>query len=151
MTTSNRTATTKPYYELLRDSRWQRKRLEIMERDEFTCTKCGAADGATLNVHHTYYIKGHKPWDYDNDMLFTFCEECHKEMHEQKDKILLGMCSLDREQANGLALLQTYDCKDFLAFLSRSNVIPMSAVVACCNASLASYNHGVAVTREGVQ
>lgn len=35
-----------------------------------------------LNVHHTYYIKGCKPWEYENDSLVTLCEDCHKKRHE---------------------------------------------------------------------
>lgn len=69
---------TKPtYWELLRDPRWQRKRLEIMERDDFKCRECG--DGTTtLNVHHSYYAKSHKPWEYEDDSLRTLCEPCHE-------------------------------------------------------------------------
>ena len=35
-----------------------------------------------LNIHHTYYIEGHKPWEYENDTLVTLCEDCHKKRHE---------------------------------------------------------------------
>ena len=35
-----------------------------------------------LNIHHTYYVKGHKPWEYDNKALVTLCEKCHKKRHE---------------------------------------------------------------------
>jgi len=35
-----------------------------------------------LNIHHKYYIKGHKPWEYDNDALVTLCKDCHKKRHE---------------------------------------------------------------------
>lgn len=34
-----------------------------------------------LNIHHKYYIAGHKPWEYDNDALLTLCEDCHKNWH----------------------------------------------------------------------
>ncbi len=67
----------KTYAQLLRDPRWQRKRLEIMERDNYTCRRCEATD-KTLNVHHTYYEKGLMPWQYPNGSLYTFCEDCHK-------------------------------------------------------------------------
>ncbi len=67
------------YAELLRDPRWQRKRLEVMERDEFQCQECGSGT-RTLNVHHTYYAKGRKPWEYEADALRTLCEECHKRL-----------------------------------------------------------------------
>jgi len=65
-----------------RDSRWQKKRLEVMNRDEWTCRSCGASgDGVTLNVHHIYYESGKAPWDYENEMLITWCENCHYHVH----------------------------------------------------------------------
>lgn len=65
------------YWEQLRDPRWQKKRLEIMQRDEFTCQDCGDT-GKTLNVHHGYYAKGMAPWEYEDATLHTLCEDCHK-------------------------------------------------------------------------
>lgn len=57
---------------------WQKKRLEIMQRDEFTCRSCGA-DSVTLNVHHASpYKKGMAPWQYDESDLITLCEKCHE-------------------------------------------------------------------------
>lgn len=35
-----------------------------------------------LNIHHTHYTKGLKPWEYENDSLVTLCEDCHKKRHE---------------------------------------------------------------------
>lgn len=55
---------------------WQRKRLEIMQRDGFKCCVCGAAD-KPLMVHHHGYRKGALPWEYPDDELQTLCEECH--------------------------------------------------------------------------
>jgi len=64
------------YSDLLKDPRWQRKRLEIMHRDDFTCVVCGDKE-STLNVHHREYIAGRKPWEYENEDLITVCEDCH--------------------------------------------------------------------------
>lgn len=66
----------KTYYEKLKDPRWQRKRLEVMQRDDFACTRCGAKD-ETLNVHHWSYSKSGNPWDVGVDDLDTVCEYCH--------------------------------------------------------------------------
>lgn len=71
---------TTPYWQLLRDPRWQRKRLEIMQRADFECEYCGTAD-QTLNVHHKVYRKGAPPWDYPSDQLVCICECCHEEEH----------------------------------------------------------------------
>lgn len=65
------------YSEKLRDPRWQKKRLKIMERDEFKCRLCGSGD-KTLNVHHAYYRPKANPWDYPDEELTTLCEECHE-------------------------------------------------------------------------
>jgi hypothetical protein len=69
----------KSYYEKLRDPRWQKKRLEIMERDGFECTDCGSTT-KPLNVHHGYYEKGKDPWEYPANSLTTLCEDCHKQV-----------------------------------------------------------------------
>lgn len=69
------------YSELLKDPRWQRKRLEIFQRDQWACTHCGHNDRA-LHVHHKAYT-GASPWEYKNEFLITLCETCHKKEHEQ--------------------------------------------------------------------
>ena len=68
------------YHQSLKDGRWQRRRLEIMERDGFKCCDCGTTD--ELNVHHIQYIAGRKPWEYDDEDLITLCEKCHKKRHK---------------------------------------------------------------------
>lgn len=65
------------YWEKLKDPRWQKKRLEVLERDKFTCITCGDTE-STLHVHHGYYEKGLEPWEYELNTLWTLCEECHK-------------------------------------------------------------------------
>ena len=62
------------YSEKLKDPRWQKKRLEIMQRDGFKCKWCG--DGKnTLNIHH--YAYSGEPWEVDNNELVTICRHCH--------------------------------------------------------------------------
>lgn len=67
----------KAYSELLKSPKWQKKRLEILNRDSFTCKKCGDTE-TTLHIHHIEYHKGKKPWEYENQHLDTLCSECHK-------------------------------------------------------------------------
>lgn len=64
------------YSQKLKDPRWQKKRLEVMERDKFTCRTCGETK-ETLTVHHINYRKGADPWEYDSDNLRCLCESCH--------------------------------------------------------------------------
>jgi len=65
------------YAELLKDPRWQRKRLEVMKAANFECCECGEGK-KTLHVHHGYYEKDLKPWEYPDDSLHCLCEECHE-------------------------------------------------------------------------
>lgn len=67
----------KTYSDKLKDPRWQRKRLEVFERDQFTCQYCESTT-KTLNVHHIEYQQGCQPLEYELDMLVTLCEECHE-------------------------------------------------------------------------
>lgn len=85
-----------PYFEQLRSPNWQRRRLEIMSRDEFMCRACYDQE-STLNVHHKHYIKGRMAWEYGDDELVTLCEACHEDMHRQADvmKRIFSMLPLD--------------------------------------------------------
>jgi len=78
----------KTYAEKLRDPRWQKKRLEIMQRDQFTCQHC-QDKASTLNVHHATYVKGWEPWEYPPHMLITVCEPCHEKIEEVKIRLLM--------------------------------------------------------------
>ena len=68
------------YQEKLKDVRWQKKRLQIMERDKWKCAECGC-DDKTLNVHHVKYLTGKDPWDYPDDNFVTLCKDCHELRH----------------------------------------------------------------------
>lgn len=65
------------YAEKLADPRWQKKRLEILERDGNHCTNCGEPK-TSLQVHHLYYEWGVEPWEYPDDAMQTLCEQCHE-------------------------------------------------------------------------
>ena len=57
-----------------KDPRWQKRRLEIMERDGFQCVVCGDKE-TELHVHHKRY-KG-QPWEAEDDDMQTLCIHCH--------------------------------------------------------------------------
>lgn len=67
------------YKDKLKDSRWLAKRQAVLARDSFRCVICGSNNG--LNVHHSAYIYGREPWEYDNKYLVTLCHECHAKLH----------------------------------------------------------------------
>lgn len=80
----------KSYSELLRDPRWQKKRLQILERDGWKCLDCGD-ESKTLNVHHHTYRNGAAPWDYKDSNFGTFCEDCHKRRHGELKLLKVAM------------------------------------------------------------
>jgi len=65
------------YTEQFLDPRWQKLRLFIMARDDFTCVECGSKE-KTLHAHHLLYFSNRKPWEYHDDFLITLCGDCHK-------------------------------------------------------------------------
>jgi hypothetical protein len=69
------------YSQELKNPIWQKKRLNILERDNWTCKGCQNTEN-TLHVHHITYEKGKKPWDYEDGNFITLCEECHNRVHE---------------------------------------------------------------------
>lgn len=73
------------YSEKLRHPKWQKKRLEILQRDDFKCQSPGCFnEDKTLHVHHLDYEKDAEPWDYPNEWLITLCEDCHQQVTEQR-------------------------------------------------------------------
>lgn len=69
----------KTYAEKLKDPRWQKKRLDIFQRDEFVCQSCNSRH-KNLQIHHLYYLPKTNPWDYPSEDLVTLCEDCHEEI-----------------------------------------------------------------------
>lgn len=95
----------KSYRELLRDPRWQRRRLEIMQRASFRCESCLAGD-KTLNVHHRIYRRGADPWEYADHELTCLCEQCHETEHQWRQRLQEALAQLRRadiEQVIGFA------------------------------------------------
>ena len=70
------------YSDKLKHPKWQRKRLEIMEIDDFKCCICDDGENQ-LHVHHIAY-RGSNPWDTPSRLLVTLCDKCHKKQHGKK-------------------------------------------------------------------
>lgn len=75
------------YSDKLKDPRWQKVRLKIMERDSFGCQFCGDKK-SQLQVHHLIYRKNADPWEYEHDELKTLCCNCHKSVTEVRKQVL---------------------------------------------------------------
>jgi hypothetical protein len=65
------------YAEKLRDPRWQRRRLEIFQRDNWKCQLCSRTD-LELHLHHMYRTT-EDPWDEPDLHLLTVCQLCHEQ------------------------------------------------------------------------
>src|SRR5579871_6334717 len=71
------------YIEKLKNPKWQKMRLKVLERDEWKCQRC-FEDDECLHVHHRYYEKNKDPWDYPIEALITLCEIC---LHGEKERV----------------------------------------------------------------
>lgn len=71
------------YEEQIKSPHWHKRRLQILQRDNFTCQICGSTE-KTLHVHHLCYRKGAKIWEYPDNTLITLCEDCHRMEHEMR-------------------------------------------------------------------
>lgn len=71
------------YAEKLQDPRWQKKRLEILERDKFKCQLC-LDTNTTLHIHHKKY--NGSPWESPNEDLITYCKHCHLFIEENNSE-----------------------------------------------------------------
>ena len=77
---------TKTYAEKLRDPRWQKKRLQVLQDAGFACSECGSVE-RTLHIHHPFYRKGVEPWDYPSNSIICLCGDCHKKHHAKKAEL----------------------------------------------------------------
>ena len=74
------------YSDKLKNPKWQKKRLEILNLHGFKCEKCGCED-KELHVHHRFYIKGREVWQYDNDVFQVLCCDCHEKEHSKEKEV----------------------------------------------------------------
>lgn len=81
------------YKEQLAHPNWQKKRLEILQRDKFTCQICLDTE-TQLQVHHKFYDKTYQTlaWEYPNHVYKTLCSDCHKALTDH-----INECGNDKE------------------------------------------------------
>jgi hypothetical protein len=70
------------YSEKLKDPRWQKLRLRVLEMADWKCQRCSCAT-KPLHVHHTAYGMG-EPWEIDTRFLKVLCEDCHGQEHSRE-------------------------------------------------------------------
>lgn len=72
------------YKSKLKNPLWQKKRLEIMQRDGFKCVICNNHN-SELHVHHSFYDRNiDNPWEYPDETMITICDNCHNDCHNSK-------------------------------------------------------------------
>ncbi len=76
------------YQEQLRDPRWQRRRLQILNAADFKCEDCEA--------HHCCYIRGLMAWEYGIELLMCVCDSCHVERQSKEDAIRVSIGKITR-------------------------------------------------------
>ena len=93
------------YAEQLKHPKWQKRRLEILQRANFRCESCDDAE-KTLHVHHKRYRKGAMAWEYEDSELTALCEDCHANetlLRNQLDDAIGKMNAGDLEMLVGFA------------------------------------------------
>lgn len=77
------------YKELLEHPLWLKKREKLVKRSKNRCQIC-ASGQKPLQVHHSYYLSGRKPWQYPDGSLVVLCLRCHQGVHRLKEYHLAG-------------------------------------------------------------
>lgn len=111
------------YSRKLKDPRWQKKRLEVLQRADWKCEHCGCGDDApiaevnahcenekrqpvvgeypTLEIHHKKYKRNCEPWEYDAEELQCLCKYCHGLLKDLTPGVVELSPSWDHEHEDG--------------------------------------------------
>jgi hypothetical protein len=95
------------YFEQLKTPAWQKKRLEVLQRDGFQCQNCGDKE-SELNVHHIFYDPELKAWEYPDQAYMTLCKNCHEKWHETKRLIDQLFCKMNIERMSKIFAIIFY-------------------------------------------
>lgn len=76
----------KTYSNKLKHPKWQKKRLQVLQRDNFACVKCKDTE-TELHVNHLKYTG--EPYDAPLSDLETLCKYCHQIHHAMPDYVIL--------------------------------------------------------------
>jgi 5-methylcytosine-specific restriction endonuclease McrA len=74
------------FWRAYKDPRWLATARRIRERAGGKCEECGDPL-ESLHVHHTYYARDRKPWEYPDESLRCWCTYCHGLFHDLKDAL----------------------------------------------------------------
>ncbi|WP_418988078.1 hypothetical protein [Bacteroides heparinolyticus] len=110
------------YKEQIKSPKWQKRRLEIMGKDDFACQICGNKE-STLNVHHLCYHSNSNIWDYEDWELITLCEECHKNEHSLAEDIQERIECLRKSGVTMFEIYALLEKVDVSLYLGNDSVI----------------------------
>jgi len=110
------------YKEQIKSPKWQRRRLEILQRDDFTCQICGCKD-KMLHVHHTAYERNKMIWEYPDEMLITMCNECHSLEHNMDNLITKLLYMIKTRGVTNHEIITLLDFIDTKLFNGESDAI----------------------------
>ena len=88
------------YTDKLKDPRWQKMRLRVLEESGWRCERCGD-ESRPLHVHHREY-RNVEPWEYTRDELAVLCDRCHKMEH--KPSVVIDFIKAQLERTKGSSL-----------------------------------------------
>lgn len=77
------------YSEKLKDQRWQKKRLQLLEAAGWKCQNAiclNESDHPTLQIHHRIYLRNKEPWEYEDWAYQVLCDQCHESKQRWMDR-----------------------------------------------------------------
>jgi hypothetical protein len=125
----------KTYAEKLKHPKWQKKRLEILNRDRFKCTACHS-DDIELHIHHKTYLRGREPWQYENDNLVTLCKFCHRItelLKEELIEVLIYDIGEKYQVYYALVYISRVDSYTTYTFFINDTIFELRAAIGCYN------------------
>lgn len=97
------------YADKLKDRRWQKKRLEVLHAAGWICEDCGSNEKTQLDVHHTAYVSGRNPWEYDGALLMCLCHECHEWRQAREDAFRVALGETTRFLKRDVLEMEVWD------------------------------------------
>ena len=77
----------KTYSDLLKDPKWISLSARL-RRERPHCQLCGKSDEEVVTqVHHGFYNRDLKPWEYPEESLWVICKECHPAMDRARREV----------------------------------------------------------------
>lgn len=77
-----------PWRRWYKTSRWQRMRDSVLQRDAYTCRRCGGleCDTSCLVADHVLPHRGDAVLFWDNGNLQTLCVACHSSVKQAEER-----------------------------------------------------------------